>query len=455
MLSPMQEPTPQRPRTVVVGVHLPGVTDGEQASSLDEIARLAKTLGLDVVTRVTQKRTSLAAAAVVGEGKLHELASWTGGSGVVPSGAQTPRKKNVEPAERVERPTEAPDGGPLATVIVVDHDLTPSQARNMERATGAEVLDRTAVILEIFHRHARTREARAQVEMARLVYMAPRLRESGRANERQRGGAGVKAKGAGESSLELDRRKIRDRMAELREELRAIEHESRTRRRRRGTELSAVALVGYTNAGKSSLMRGLTGSDVHVADKLFATLDTTVRALHPEARPGILVSDTVGFIKKLPHGLVASFRSTLEQARDADLLVQVVDASDPAFRAQMEVTGSVLEELGAGDAPRLVALNKIDRLSPPEREALAAEHPDAILLSARDPADVAALRARIVEHFERDMVEDELVVPYAQARLVSEVHASCRVLSESHDELGTHVRVRAPSEVLARLRTAL
>ena len=212
------------------------------------------------------------------------------------------------------------------------------------------MLDRTAVILEIFHRHARSRAAKAQVEIVRLAYLAPRLREQGKGADRQRGGIG--GKGAGESSLELDRRKIRDRIAELTRELDGLAEEQRTQRARR-SEMNRVALVGYTNAGKSTLMRALTGSEVYVADKLFATLDTTVRPLVPATKPRVLVSDTVGFIEKLPHDLVASFKSTLDEALEAGLLAQVVDASDPNWERQLEVTTEVLAEIGAGDVPRL------------------------------------------------------------------------------------------------------
>src|SRR5690606_1278286 len=235
----------------------------------------------------------------------------TGGTGVVPSGA-TKKKRKIDEAEEPSDGAEPEDGEPAerASVVLVDHDLSPTQARNLERATGATVLDRTSVILSIFQRHARTREAKLQVEIARLVYEVPRLRESGGGADRQRGGIG--GKGAGESGLELDRRRVRDRIAELREELKSIAGEAGVRRARRA-EIPTIALVGYTNAGKSSWMRALTGGEAYVADKLFATLDTTVRALVPETRPRILVSDTVGFIKKLPHDLVASFRSTLEE----------------------------------------------------------------------------------------------------------------------------------------------
>jgi GTP-binding protein HflX len=402
----------------MLGVQLQSLSDEEHASSFAELTRLAKTLGYDVVGRVTQKRSALAPGAVVGEGKLEEL---------------------VRLAADVD-------------AVLVDHEITPSQARNLEKATGKEVLDRTAVILGIFHRHARSREARLQVELARLAYLAPRLRESGAGRDRQGGGIG--GKGAGESSLELDRRKLRDRMAELRRELGSIEREGGTRRKRRAEQATA-ALVGYTNAGKSSLMRALTGSAAYVADQLFATLDTTVRALEPSTHPRVLISDTVGFIKKLPHDLVASFRSTLEEARDADLQLHVVDASDPAFRFQLEVTRQVLAEIGATGAPVQLVLNKRDRLAPEREAELAAEFPDAILVSAKRPEDIVRLRERIVAFFERDMEEAELLVPYTRQRVLAEIHGSCRVLAESHDEYGTRVRLRARPEQLARLRAVL
>ena len=456
----MIDPRPERPRAVLLGVQLPNVTEEEFASSLTELGRLAKTLGLDVVGRVTQRRGRLATGAVVGEGKLKDLAKITGGTGVVPTGPPQPRRKEREaPVESRDDDGDevaaSPDAVPpaeRASVVLIDHDVTPSQARNLERATGAEVLDRTAVILSIFQRHARSREARLQVEIARLNYMAPRLRESGGGKDRQGGGIG--GRGAGESSIELDRRKLRDRVAELRAELQSIERDSSTRRKRREQQ-NTVALVGYTNAGKSSWMRALTGSGVLVQDKLFATLDTTVRALRPETVPRILISDTVGFIKKLPHDLVASFRSTLDEARDADLLVHLVDASDAAFPAQLEVTREVLREIEATDAPRLLVLNKIDKVDAETRARLVAEWPDAVPISVKDPADVALLRERIVAFFERDMVEADLVVPYAKQRLVGEAHSACRVVAESHDEHGTRLRVRARPEVIARLRAGL
>jgi GTP-binding protein HflX len=278
--------------------------------------------------------------------------------------------------------------------------------------------------------------------------VSPRLREAGGPSERQAG------RGAGDTALELDRRRIRDRMAEIRRELVSVQRDQSTRRSgRHGTP--SVALVGYTNAGKSSLMRALTGSEVLVADQLFATLDTTVRALWPESHPRVLVSDTVGFIKKLPHDLVASFRSTLDEARNAALLLFVVDASDPTFRGQYEVTRTVLREIEADQAPSLLILNKIDRVDAGQREALRAEFPDAFQLSALDRADVARLREAILARLGQQMSEEELFVPYARHAVAAALHAQAQVLHETHEEEGTRLKVRAPAEVLERLKAQL
>ncbi|HWO06878.1 MAG TPA: GTPase HflX [Methylomirabilota bacterium] len=448
MSTPTEAP---QSRAVLVGVQLAGVTDAEQRSSLTELKRLCETLGFEVVGEVTQKRQGLGAATLLGEGKLAELAGWTGGTGVVRKGPPGKRKatEETESSGREKPPLGA--GEPRATVVVIDHDLSPRQLRHIEGATSAAaVLDRTGLIIEIFHRHASSRPARLQVEIARLTYVAPRLRETG-GGERQRGGIGQR--GAGESSIELDRRKIRDRISELKAELAAIDDESKTRRAKR-QEALRVALVGYTNAGKSSLMRALTGSHVLVADKLFATLDTTVRALWPESRPRILVSDTVGFIKKLPHDLVASFRSTLDEALEASLLLQVVDAADPGFRAQMQVTREVLDEIGAGDVPWILVLNKIDKVAPAGREELSKEFPAALLVSAKDPADVGRVRDAIIGTFEADMTEVDLVVPYDAGRAIGEIH-KLHVISESYEGDGVHYRLRAPGSALERLRAIL
>jgi GTP-binding protein HflX len=446
---------PPIPRAILVGIQLPGVDDIAHAASLAELGRLVKTLGYEVVGTLSQKRDDIGGATVLGKGRLEELAAITGGTGVVASMAP-PRKSKAR--ERFEDSDAKQPNGPRSELdleatakpefVIVDHDISPSQARNLERATGAQVLDRTGVIVEIFHRHAHSREAKLQVEIARLKYVSPRLRESSAGGERQQGS------GAGESDLELDRRKIRDRLAELKEQLEDIQRDSDQRRFARRDQLR-VALVGYTNAGKSSLMRALTGSEVLVADKLFATLDTTVRALQPAAKPGVLVSDTVGFIKKLPHDLVASFRSTLAEALEASLLLFVVDASDPTYQSQLEVSRAVLREIGADVVPSRLLLNKIDRVSEAERTALREKHPDAILLSAKSSEDVASLRETIIGFFETAMVEDRLVLPYAKQGMLSDVYENTRVLSEDYDTTGRIITVRGLPGAIARLKRTL
>jgi GTP-binding protein HflX len=445
---------PPVPRAILVGIQIPDVDDIAHAASIEELGRLVNTLGYEVVATISQKRDEIGGGTVLGKGRFEELAAMTGGTGIVGSMA-IPRKSKAR--ERFDgagdkkpdaRQTEPdPAAQPKPDFVIVDHDISPSQARNLERATGAQVLDRTGVIVEIFHRHAHSREAKLQVEIARLKYVSPRLRESS-------GGGRQQGVGAGESDLELDRRKIRDRLAELKEQLEGIQRDNDQRRAARRDQLR-VALVGYTNAGKSSLMRALTGSEVLVADKLFATLDTTVRTLQPEAKPRVLVSDTVGFIKKLPHDLVASFRSTLAEALEASLLLFVVDASDPTYQSQLEVSRNVLHEIGADAVPSRLILNKIDRVSEADRAALREKHPDAILLSAKSPEDVAALRETIVGFFEAAMVDDELVLPYAKQGLLSEVYENARVLSEDYDSIGRIIKVRGLPGAIARLRRTL
>ena len=447
-------------RAVLVAVHLPDADDLEFRSSVEELERLVSTLGYRTIAKVTQTRSHLEAAAVLGEGKLKELGEITGGDGHV--GSTAPKKKDKARLKREalaagddddgeDDEVERDEDGEVSSkveLVAVDHDLSPSQARNLERATGAQVLDRTGVIIEIFHRHAKSREARLQVEIARLNYTAPRMRESPGGKERQQG------KGAGEAALELDRRKVRDRVAELREELAAVQRDQDVRRSHR-RQARRIALVGYTNAGKSSQMRALTGSDVSVENKLFATLDTTVRALHPEPKPRILVSDTVGFIKKLPLDLVASFKSTLDEALEASHLLHVVDASDPSWNAQLEVTKDVLTEIGAGDVPSTLVMNKVDRLDPEDMARLQKLVPEAWFVSAHDPKDVALTRERIIGIFEATYIEEELVIPYDAQGILSEMHDSGRVAAERYEDTGIFVTYRAEAETLARFKSKL
>lgn len=468
-------------KAVLVGIQLPKVSQSELDSSLQELTRLVTTLGYQVIGQVTQKRSSDKSALVLGEGKLKVLAQWTGGSGKLKplferkkskAALKWEEEKNSEvnneddftlethsndnsESEDADLEASANELNSIkeqASVVIVDCDLSPSQLRNLENVSGVSVLDRTGVIIEIFSRHARTKAAKLQVEIARLTYVAPRLRESSQSSERQGGGIG--SKGSGETSLELDKRKIRDRIKELKAELAAIGNEHEVRRSRRSQEIT-VALVGYTNAGKSSLMRALTGSDILVADKLFATLDTTIRPLYPESIPKILISDTVGFIKKLPHDLVASFKSTLDEALHASLLLYVVDSSDASFRSQLEVTQNVLAEVGASEVPFLLILNKRDNLTSQQQLDLQLEFPNAFLLSTRDPEDLNKLRQKILSYFETDMIDAEIFIPYQVQGLIGEVRSKSRVLSESYDENGLNLKIRAHADTIAHFNKKL
>ena len=408
-------------RAIVAAVQRPSVSDAEFDASLAELRQLAKTLGFEVVGRFTQKRAGFDAAAYFGTGKREELKEE-----ILQTGAE---------------------------IVLIDHEISPSQAFNLAKEVGVEVMDRTMVILEIFHRHASSRFARAQVEIARLGYMGPRLREAAKqAGPKDRARSGTGGRSGGESHGELDRRKIRDRIAELQEDLNTMIAERKTQRARRQERqgLARVALVGYTNAGKSTLMRALTGSEVLVANKLFATLDTTVRALHPETVPRVLVSDTVGFIKNLPHGLVASFKSTLDEALEASLLAHVVDASDPGFERQLAVTEEVLEEIGAKDVPRLLVFNKIDLGG--NETALRAKYPGCVVISAKRQGDIARLREAIVTFFQRHLVEAELFLPWSAQNLRGEIFASLKVLEERADAEGAFLRVMGAAEAIERLR---
>jgi len=430
------------PRALIVAVQLDSVSDVEFNSSLAELADLAKTLGLDVVGQFTQKRSSFDSAAYIGVGKRDEIRAFV-------EAEQT----DIDPSKRGDSLKQK---GPI-DYILVDHEISPSQALNLENEVGCEVMDRTVVILEIFHRNASSHAARVQVEIARLTYMAPRLREAAkRAGPigRQRSGTG--GRGTGQSRSQVDSQKVRDRIAELQKEIDAMEASRDTQRSQRQGQ-PAVALVGYTNAGKSTLMRALTGKDALVANKLFATLDTKVRTLHPESVPRVLVSDTVGFIKNLPHGLVASFKSTLDEALSASLLLHVIDAGDPGYKMQIEVTDKVLAEIGADRVPCIRVFNKIDYLNDKLTETehvaeLQATYPGCLVISARRKGDIAALHQAIMHVFQQQLVESEIFLPWSAQDLRGEIFAACDVLEERADTAGAFFRFRATPDVVARLR---
>ncbi|HBY87475.1 MAG TPA: GTPase HflX [Colwellia sp.] len=437
---------------LLISICTPDFKGDEATESLAELARLVTTLGFKVVGTQSQKQSSTKKVNVLGLGKLAEIAHLTGNQGEVEDMDEVEDLSVGEETDDVEfmvNSSDIPsDNLPFACadVVVFDCDLSPSQLRNVENQLGVEVFDRTGIIIEIFSRHARTKTAKLQVEIARLNYVAPRLRETSCGDkERQMG------KGAGETTLELNRRAVRDQLAELKRELVSVQHEMKGRRTQR-SELFCVALVGYTNAGKSSMMRAITGSDVEGENKLFATLDTTVRALFPITQPRILVSDTVGFIKKLPHDLVASFHSTLAEAQDASLLLYVVDASDPSFRAQLDVVHEVLDEVGVEDSKKLLVLNKSDQLSIEQQQALMEEFPDAMLTSARNPADVSKLHKYIVGIAQEEMIEEEIIVPYTANGIIGEIRSRMSVTKEEYENSHIKLTVRSNAIDLARLK---
>ena len=458
------------PRVLVAAVQLTGVSDLDFDSSVNELRELAKTLGFELVGTFTQKRDHFDTTAYLGIGKRQEIRRFVENrpepeDGEVKDEAEDPDAIPRAPKSGAARAKEAAksEADPetrRADIVLVDHEISPSQARNLEIEVGCEVMDRTMVILEIFHRHARSRAARAQVEIARLGYMGPRLREQAKLagpKGRQRSGTG--GRGAGEAHSALDRQKIRDRIAELQQEIDAMDAERKTQKARRQQRqgLERVALVGYTNAGKSTLMRALTGSEVFVANKLFATLDTTVRTLHPETVPRVLVSDTVGFIKNLPHDLVASFKSTLEEAAEASLLLHVIDASDPGFERQLAVTDGVLREVDAQDVPRLRIFNKIDCVADPagQEASLRERYPDCIVISAKRAVDIAKLHATIEAFFQKDLVEAEIFLPWSAQHLRGEIFGDFEVQEERADNEGTHFRLRGDETSLQNLRGRL
>ncbi|TML63123.1 MAG: GTPase HflX [Actinobacteria bacterium] len=412
-----------REKIVIVGVAVPPTTTGETERSLDELALLVDTAGADVVGRVLQRRDSPDPATYVGKGKAEEL---------------------HELSLAVDCDT-----------VVFDDDLSPAQQRNLEKILGRTAIDRTAVILDIFAQNARTPEGRDQVELALLRYRLPRLRGRQQALSQQRGGVGaggaIGNRGPGETQLEVDRRRLVRRMGRLEENLKHLSADRHTQRRsRQRSRLHVVSLVGYTNAGKSTLLNLLTDADVLVEDRLFATLDPRTRRTELPGGETVLVSDTVGFIRKLPHGLVEAFKSTLETVAESDLLVHVVDASAPDPDGQIEAVDTVLAEIGAADVPQLLAVNKIDVATDPER--LLDRHSGSVAVSALTGAGVDDLLAAVGDRLRALADVVELVVPFARGDVVAALHREGEVLVEQHEEGGTRLRARLDDAGAARFR---
>ncbi len=382
---------------------------GEAEESMDELDRLLQTLGVKPAGRVIMTSRTVSPATYVGSGKLDQI------------------KLEMEKTG--------------AKAVIFDVELSPNQLRNVEKILALPVLDRPGVIIEIFSRHARTKESKTQVELARLQYLYPRLAHFWDHFERQ-GGGGSGGRGMGERQIEVDRRLVKDRIGILRVRLKGIEKERQVQRAGRKDVLK-VALVGYTNAGKSTLLNALTQSEVRAEDKLFATLDSSVRTLDPNSHPPIVAIDTVGFIRRLPPSLVASFRSTLEELHQADLLLHVVDASSAQAREELEVTEDILKELGVEEKPRIVVLNKADRLTTPAAKNQARlVAPGSISVSAIQAEDVTRLRDHILDYFRKKLELWEVMIPYTESRLESQLYAHGSVETARHLEKGTFYRVR-------------
>jgi GTP-binding protein HflX len=407
-----------RERIVLVGVTIPPASDDDTDASLDELELLVDTAGADVLGRVVQRRQSPDPGTFVGKGKAGEIR---------------------ELSEAVDSDT-----------VVFDDELTPAQQFNLERIFGRSALDRTAVILDIFAQNASSQEGKAQVELAQLRYRLPRLRGKGLALSQQRGG--INTRGPGETQLEVDRRRIVRRIHKLEGDLREIrKHRAVQSKARKRTANRHVAIVGYTNAGKSTLLNRLTSAGVLVEDRLFATLDATTRRLSLPGGETVFVSDTVGFVRKLPHQLVEAFKSTLDVVVDADLLVHVVDASAPDPQGNMDAVREVLAEIGAAAVPELLVFNKSD-LAPDAAVRLAGRHTGSVAISATTGDGIDALLNAISDRLRSLTQVTELLIPFDRGDMLAAVHREGQVLVEQPEALGIRVRARLEPGSIGRLQ---
>ncbi|MEX2424033.1 MAG: GTPase HflX [Acidimicrobiia bacterium] len=401
-------------KAFLIGVQLPEHDTLESERSLDELALLTDTAGSDPVGMELVKRDAPDAAWYIGSGKADELAGLT----------------------------QALD----VDVVVFDNPLTPAQQRNLQKRFECDVVDREALILDIFAQHASSREGAIQVELALLRYRLPRLRGLGKQLSRQGAGSGIANRGPGETKLETDRRRIEMRISKLERQLAALSKTRATQRKaRQRADIPQVAVVGYTNAGKSTLLNRLTAADVLTEDRLFATLDSTVRKSELLDGRKILLSDTVGFIRRLPHNLVEAFRSTLDDTLEANLLLHVVDASDPDPDGQIEAVHIVLQEIGADDMPELVVFNKIDSADAASLGRLRNLHPEAAFISARTGEGIEDLLRMVSERLAEGTVVLRLQIPYSRSDLIASAHRLGEVLAEKHEDTGAVMEVRVPS----------
>jgi GTP-binding protein HflX len=401
-------------RAFLIGVQLPDMTAVEEERSLQELSLLTDTAGSDPVDQELVKRERIDPATFIGSGKASELA-------------------NLTTALDID-------------VVVFDHALTPAQQRNLQDTFHCDVVDREALILDIFAQHATSKVGSLQVELALLRYNLPRLRGRGKSFSQQAGGIGTR--GPGETKLETDRRRILQRISKLERELKkAAGHRETQRKQRRRSEIPQVAIVGYTNAGKSTLLNSLTDANALVEDRLFATLDPTVRRLQLPDHQTVLLADTVGFVRRLPHGLIESFQSTLAEASEADLLIHLVDLTDPEPAGQISAVREVLNEIEASEIPELLVFNKADAVSETKLRRIENLYPDAVCVSALDETGLQELLSAVAEAVARQMVALTLTVPYDRGDVVAAAHRLGDVIGEKHDDHGTILDVRVPASL--------
>lgn len=406
----------------MVGIQLADTDEQHVEESLLELEQLVITAGAEVASKIIQVREKPHSRTFIGPGKAKEIGDLC----------------------------QSRDAG----LIIFDSELTPSQQHNLEDIISAKVIDRTALILDIFAQHAHSREGKLQVELAQLVYLLPRIK--GRGVELSRLGGGIGTRGPGEQKLEVDRRRIRKRIQHLRSELSHVRQNRKVqRKKRKKAAVFSISIVGYTNAGKSTLLNTLTDAHVQVEDKLFATLDSTTRKLQLPSHQMVVLSDTVGFIKKLPHQLVASFRSTLDEVKEADLLLHLIDAGHPHMQEQMEAVEIVLAEIDAAETPRLNVFNKIDAVSDNQIERLRARYPSGVFISALKSEGIVDLIERIDEFVSSSFVRVELDIPFDKGSMVEKVHRIGRVISEEHSSQGTRIVAYIPQKSLGELKFLL
>ena len=410
-------------KALLVGVIQPGMTESLIHEHLDELELLAETAGAKIAGRITQRVSKINPATFIGKGKAEEL---------------------LNQAKELD-----------VKLIVFDDELSPGQIKNYHKISeNVKVLDRSGLILDIFHKHAKTKEARTQVDLAYMEYLLPRLTRQWTHLERQMGGIGTRA-GMGETQIEIDRRLIRTRISKLKKELIRIEKERDTQSYRRQSEFR-VSLVGYTNAGKSTLFKALTGSDVYIQDQLFATLDTTVRQIKINETHPILLSDTVGFIRKLPHNLVASFKSTLKEVLEADLILVMLDISSSQIEDHFQTIENVLKEMGAQEIPQILVLNKVDLISDGKMiEKRQREFPNSVTVSAQQHLRLSELKSRILGKMEENFQTIDLEFSYDQGKTIAHAQEGVDVLKREYEETGVKLRIRGSRSRINQILSAV